>query len=124
MTWLLVLLGGAVGAPLRYLTDRYVQARHDTMYPWGTFVVNVSGCLVLGILTGAATSGAANSPLLLFLGTGFCGALTTYSTFSYETLRLARTGARFYATANVVASVTVGLGAAYSGTELAQAIWA
>ena len=124
MTWFLVILGAAIGAPLRYLTDRFIQARHDTLYPWGTFAVNASGCLVLGALTGAATAGAADSYLQLLIGTGFCGALTTYSTFSYETLRLAQTGARFYATANVIASVITGLGAAFTSSALAQAIWA
>ncbi|MER5275295.1 fluoride efflux transporter CrcB [Streptomyces sp. NPDC002809] len=124
MNWLLVVVGAAVGAPLRYLTDRAVQARHDTVFPWGTFTVNVSGCLVLGLLTGAAAAGAASSHLQLLLGTGLCGALTTYSTFSYETLRLAEGGARFYAAANAVASVVAGLGAAFAGVTLAEALWA
>jgi CrcB protein len=123
MTWLLVILGAALGAPLRYLTDRFIQARHDTLYPWGTFAVNAAGCLVLGVLTGGATAGGAHSNIQLLVGTGFCGALTTYSTFSYETLRLAQSGARFYATANVIASVITGLGATFVGAALAQAIW-
>ncbi|MFI7361924.1 fluoride efflux transporter CrcB [Streptomyces sp. NPDC050149] len=123
MNWLLVIIGAAVGAPLRYLTDRAVQARHDTVFPWGTFTVNVSGCLVLGLLTGAVAAGAASSHLQLLLGTGLCGALTTYSTFSYETLRLAEGGARFYAAANAVASVVAGLGAAFAGVALAEAFW-
>ncbi|MFE9854910.1 fluoride efflux transporter CrcB [Streptomyces sp. NPDC005780] len=123
MNWLLVIIGAAVGAPLRYLTDQAVQARHDTVFPWGTFTVNVSGCLVLGLLTGAVTAGAASSHLQLLVGTGLCGALTTYSTFSYETLRLAEGGARFYAAANAVASVVVGLGAAFAGVALAEALW-
>jgi CrcB protein len=113
-----------VGAPLRYLTDRAVQTRHDTLFPWGTFAVNVVGCLILGLLTGAVAAGAAGSPLQLFLGTGLCGALTTYSTFSYETLRLTETGAGFYAAANVLVSVTAGLGAAFAGVSFAQALWA
>ncbi|MFD7997599.1 fluoride efflux transporter CrcB [Streptomyces mirabilis] len=124
MNWLLVIVGGMVGAPLRYLTDRAVQTRHDTVFPWGTFAVNVVGCLILGLLTGAVTAGAAGSHLQLFLGTGLCGALTTYSTFSYETLRLTETGAGFYAAANVLVSVTVGLGAAFAGVSFAQALWA
>ncbi|GGS55779.1 fluoride efflux transporter CrcB [Streptomyces violaceus] len=114
MNWLLVIGGAMVGAPLRYLTDRAVQARHGSGFPWGTFTVNVTGCLVLGLLTGAA------SHLQLLLGTGLCGALTTYSTFSYETLRLAETGARLQAAVNVAASVAAGLGAAFAGAALAR----
>ncbi|MGW3647809.1 fluoride efflux transporter CrcB [Streptomyces sp. NPDC000878] len=121
--FLLVAIGGAVGAPLRYLTDRAVQARHDTVFPWGTFTVNVVGSLVLGILTGAALSGAGGHTVQLLLGTGLCGALTTYSTFSYETLRLAESGAKFFAAANVAASIVAGLGAVFVGVALAQALF-
>ncbi|MEU1709912.1 fluoride efflux transporter CrcB [Streptomyces sp. NPDC005706] len=124
MNWLLVVLGAVVGAPLRYLTDRAVQARHDSLFPWGTFVVNVTGCLVLGLLTGAASAGAAGQHLQLLLGTGLCGALTTYSTFSYETLRLTEAGAALYAAANAAASVVAGLAAAFAGVWLAGALWA
>ncbi|MER6105858.1 fluoride efflux transporter CrcB [Streptomyces sp. NPDC001832] len=123
MNWLLVIVGAAVGAPLRYLTDRAVQSRHDTVFPWGTFVVNVTGSLILGLLTGAVAAGAASSHLQLLLGTGLCGALTTYSTFGYETLRLAEDGAKFYAAANVVASLVAGLGAAFAGVSVAEALW-
>ncbi|NEW75148.1 fluoride efflux transporter CrcB [Streptomyces rhizosphaericus] len=123
MNWLLVIAGGMVGAPLRYLTDRAVQTQHDSVFPWGTFLVNVVGCLVLGLLTGAAAEGAASQRLQLLLGTGLCGALTTYSTFSFETLRLAEEGARLFAVANVVLSLVVGVGAAFAGVGLAHAIW-
>lgn len=57
MNWLLVVTGAIVGAPLRYLTDRAVQSRHDSLFPWGTFAVNVTGCLILGLLTGAVAEG-------------------------------------------------------------------
>ncbi|MGY0065711.1 fluoride efflux transporter CrcB [Streptomyces sp. QTS137] len=124
MTWLLVVLGAMVGAPLRYLTDRAVQSRHDSVFPWGTFTVNVAGCLILGLLTGAVAAGAAGPQLRLLLGTGLCGALTTYSTFSYETLRLAEAGAVRYAAVNVGASVAAGLGAAFAGAALADVLWA
>ncbi|AEM87302.1 fluoride efflux transporter CrcB [Streptomyces violaceusniger] len=123
MNWLLVIAGGMVGAPLRYLTDRAVQERHDSVFPWGTFMVNVVGCLVLGLLTGAATEGAASQRAQLLLGTGLCGALTTYSTFTYETLRLTEEGARLFAVANVVLSLAAGVGAAFAGAALAHAIW-
>ncbi|KIZ14143.1 fluoride efflux transporter CrcB [Streptomyces natalensis] len=123
MNWLLVVAGAAVGAPLRYLTDRLVQSRHDSVFPWGTFTVNTVGSWILGLLTGAVTLGAASSNLQLLLGTGLCGALTTYSTFSYETLRLAVDGARLYAVANAVASVAAGLGAAFAGVLCARVLW-
>ncbi|SCK38940.1 fluoride efflux transporter CrcB [Streptomyces sp. WMMB 322] len=124
MTWVLVALGGMVGAPLRYLTDRAVQARHESVFPWGTFTVNVVGCLLLGLLTGAAASGAAGSRVMALLGTGLCGALSTYSTFSYETLRLAERGRWGPASANAVLSVLVGLGAAFAGLALGRGVLA
>lgn len=120
MTWVFVALGAAVGAPLRYLTDRAVQARHDSVFPWGTFVVNAAGSLVLGLLTGAANAGGLGNGVMALLGTGLCGAFTTYSTFSYETLRLAERGWRFLAAANVAASLLVGLGAVVLGVNVAR----
>ncbi len=72
----------------------------------------------------AVLAGGISSNLQLLIGTGLCGALTTYSTLSYETLRLAEEGARFFAAANAVASIVAGLGAAFTGAALAQSIWA
>ncbi|PKK13809.1 fluoride efflux transporter CrcB [Thermomonospora sp. CIF 1] len=117
MTALLVALGAALGAPLRYLVDRAVQARHDSAFPWGTFTVNVTGSALLGFLAALP----AGEGLTALAGAGFCGALTTYSTFGYETFRLAEQGARTPALLNVAASVTAGLGAAYCGMALAAA---
>ncbi|MET7708651.1 fluoride efflux transporter CrcB [Micromonospora sp. NPDC005413] len=118
MTVLLIALGAAVGAPLRYLTDRAVQSRHGSAFPWGTLTVNVVGSLLLGVLVGWPTEPAVSA----LLGTGFCGALTTYSTFSYETLRLTQGGHRLLALANVVGSVAAGLVAATVGYALARAL--
>ncbi len=123
MTALLVALGAAVGAPLRYLTDRAVQARHDSLFPWGTFAVNVLGSFILGTLAGGVSAGAVPGGVMALLGTGLCGALTTYSTFGYETIRLLQEGARLYAALNAVASVVAGLGAAYCGMAVAQTLW-
>jgi CrcB protein len=113
MIGVLVVAGGAaVGAPLRYLTDRAVQTRHDSPFPYGTLLVNVVASLVLGLATG----GAHLSPTLFALvGTGFCGTLSTYSTHSYETYRLAEDGLWAYALLNVAVSLALGLGAASLG---------
>ncbi|GAA1756566.1 fluoride efflux transporter CrcB [Luedemannella helvata] len=118
MTLLLLALGAAIGAPARYLVDRAVQARHDSIFPWGTLAVNIAGSLLLGFVAGLPAAG----PVSILVGTGFCGALTTYSTFSYETLRLAQEGARFYALANVMASVVAGIGAGAVGLLLAWTV--
>ena len=120
MSWLWVALGAVVGAPARYLTDRWVQSRHDSVFPWGTLTVNVVASFLLGVLTGGAT--ALSPAVALALGTGFCGALSTYSTFSYETLRLLETRARFLAVANVVVALVAGFGAVVLGWTLGAAI--
>lgn len=113
MTVLLVALGAAVGAPMRYLIDRWIQSRHEFGFPWGTFVVNMIGSFILGSLV--AIAGTAGYALL---GTGFCSALTTYSTFGFETVGLIRTRARTAALANVIGSITVGLLFAWLGVLL------
>jgi CrcB protein len=118
VTVLLVALGAAVGAPARYLADRTIQRRHDSVFAWGTLAVNIAGSLILGFLAGLPASGQ----VMAVAGTGFCGALTTYSTFGYETLQLARDGARPLALLNVVLSVTSGLGAGYAGLAVAHAL--
>ena len=117
----LVALGGAVGAPLRYVTDLVVQSAHDTVFPWGTFVVNVVGSLVLGCAAGAV-SGGAPEWMLTLLGTGVCGALTTFSTFGFETVRLVEEGALLEATLNAVAGLLVALVACMGGFALVAAV--
>jgi len=115
---LLAMAGAGVGAPLRYLTDRTVQSRRDSVFPWGTFIVNVAGSLLLGIVMGATTDPTTRT----LLAVGFCGGLTTYSTFSFETLRLAEDGSRILAAVNVVASVLAGLVAVTLGLWVGRTI--
>ncbi|MGW6446834.1 fluoride efflux transporter CrcB [Lentzea sp. NPDC055074] len=112
MTVLVVFLGAALGAPARYLTDRFVQSRHSSDFPFGTLVVNVVGCLLIGFVVGTSWM-----PLL---GVGFCGGLTTYSTFSYETVKLLEAEKYRSALLNVVVSVVLGVGAAAIGLVLAR----
>jgi CrcB protein len=112
ITALVVAAGAAVGAPLRYVTDRAVQVRHRSTFPYGTLLVNVTACLVLGLVTGATRL---SPTLFALLATGFCGALSTYSTYAYETLRLAEEGLWPQAVLNVAVSVALGLAAASLG---------
>lgn len=119
MTALLVALGAALGAPLRYAVDRFLQSRIDSVFPWGTLVVNVAGSFAMGVLLGRAADGGVSPGIVSILGMGFCGALTTYSTFSYETLRLLEGGAWRHAVANVAVSVGAGVAAAAVGWNLA-----
>jgi len=117
VTALLVVLGAAAGAPLRYLTDRMLRVRFGATLPWGTFTVNVAGSALLGFLVGAAAS----APMLAAVGTGFCGALTTYSTFGAETLELAERGRWGTAALNAIGSVLACLTAAVLGLAVGAA---
>jgi CrcB protein len=117
----LLVLGGAVGAPARYLADGFVQSRTRGVFPWGTFAINVSGSFVLGVVTGAALYHGLGPLPKAAIGAGFCGAYTTFSTFSYETVRLLEEGAVVTASLNALASVAVGLVAAAAGIALLAA---
>jgi len=122
VTLLLVLAGGVIGAPLRYVTDLLVQSRHDSVFPWGTFIVNVAGSLVLGLVLGAASTGALPASVVAFVGTGICGALTTFSTFGFETVRLLEEGSIATAVANALGSLAAGLAAGAAGWALITAV--
>jgi CrcB protein len=115
MTPLLVALGAAIGAPARYLADRAVQARLRSTFPFGTFAVNVLGSFILGAVAGSAAHGGASPHVSAAIGTGFCGALTTYSTFSYETMRLVEGRRGGPAALNVAGSIALGICAAALG---------
>lgn len=114
MSALWVVLGAAVGAPSRYLVDLAVTAQARSSFPWGTLVVNLTGCLLLGLLTGATLSPV---PAAL-LGTGFCGAYTTYSTFAYEAVALTERRNVRGAVLYVGVSVAAGLALAAAGYAL------
>jgi CrcB protein len=119
---LAVLAGGMLGAPARYLADRLIQARHDTVFPWGTFAVNVAGSAVLGFLLGAEVHLGLPPAAFALLGTGLCGGLTTFSTFGYETLRLLEDRAFGPAGLNVAGSLAAGVLVAWLGYRLAIAL--
>lgn len=114
----MVALGAIVGAPARYLTDRAVQRAHASRMPWGTLTVNAAASLVLGVVGGAAQL---SPDVAALVGTGFCGALSTFSTFSFETVRLADDREWFHAVVNVSISLLAGLGAVTLGFALGAA---
>jgi len=112
---LLVALGAAVGAPLRYLVNHEVRARLGGTPAAGTLLVNVAGSFVLGVVVGA---GLGSAPLAL-VGVGFCGALTTFSTLALEIWDAMADDRYAHAVANVALSLVLGLGAAWAGWVVA-----
>ena len=117
--WPLFLAALAAGAVARVIVDRLVSDAVRRDFPWGTIVINVSGSLVLGFLTGLGLYHAFPTDARLVLGTGFCGAYTTFSTFSFETVRLIETGRGRAALGNVALSTGAALVAAAAGLALA-----
>ena len=116
---LAVSLAAALGAAGRYLVDQVVQHQHDQTFPWGTFVINMSGSLLLGLTTGfAAHHGLPPVPTTL-VGVGFLGGYTTWSTYLWESLALAEAGALRTAALNLVGSLAAGFAAAAAGFGLA-----
>ena len=112
---LLVLAGGAVGAPTRYLADRWISGRHAVRFPFGTLTVNLIGCFVLGLLAGGVAHSGWSADAYALVGTGFCGGLTTFSTFAVETVELARHPKPLRASAYLVVSAAAGVGLAQLG---------
>ena len=110
MRWLLLFIGGGIGTIFRYQLSGLVQDQLGSAFPWGTFVVNVTGCIAIGLFaTLADERGMLGSPARLFLMVGVTGGYTTFSTFGLETWRLLQAGELAPAFANAAGSVVVGL---------------
>ena len=109
--------GGFIGAGLRFLVSGWVyQLVPNAGFPWGTLVVNVLGCLFLGLLGGLAEfRGVLSATTRLFLFMGVLGGFTTFSTLAFETVVLADGAQMLRATANIAAHIVLGLGAAWLG---------
>jgi CrcB protein len=122
VTLVLVLVGGAIGAPVRYLMDLFVQSRHDSIFPWGTFAVNIVGSCLLGAVAAAVSTAHLQPWVLTLVGTGFCGALTTFSTFGFETVRLMEDGSLLEALLNAAASLAIGMAACACGWAVVAAL--
>jgi CrcB protein len=117
-------IGGAMGAIARYQVAAMIQARVPIGFPYGTFVVNVTGCLIMGFVTALLTERLVAHPNWLFLvPIGFIGAYTTFSTFELETLRAVSEGAWPIAGANVVGSFIAGYLALWTGLVVARLLF-
>ena len=116
---LLVGVAASAGAVCRYLLDQLVQHQHDQEFPWGTFVINVSGSFLLGLIAGATVHAGLPRTTATVLGVGLLGGYTTWSTYLWETFALAESGARVQSALNLVGSLVTGLLAAAAGLGLA-----
>ena len=108
--------GGAMG---RYLLDQVIQHQHDMIFPWGTFVINVLGSFVLALTTGLAAHHGLPAGLTIVIGVGLCGGFTTWSTYCWESLATAETGALGQASLNIFGSLAAGFAAAAAGLAIA-----
>lgn len=119
--YLVIGLGGFIGANARYIVGGWVQQQWGSSFPYGTFFINITGSFILGLFATLALRFSWSEFLRLWVAIGFVGAYTTFSTFEYETLRLVMEGRQYIAAAlNVLGSVMVGFFAAYLGVVTAR----
>lgn len=117
---LLVALGGALGASIRYLLGLWIAARVGPDFPWGTFIINVSGSFLIGVALGLVSEGYLSAEMRLFVAVGILGGYTTFSTFSYETLELLADGTMRAFLFNALGQLAAGLVAVYLGLSLSR----
>ncbi len=122
-TLLLVGTGGFLGSISRFLASRFIQNNFDSVFPFGTFVVNVSGCLIIGLIYGFSDKlPSFPDEWKLFLAAGFCGGFTTFSTFANENLALLRDGDIFHFLLYTSLSVILGIIAVFAGVLVTKII--
>ncbi len=115
---LLVAFGGAVGSVLRYLVSKWLQEASSAAFPVGTLVVNVVGCLLIGLIYGTSDRWGISGPMRLLLTVGFCGGFTTFSTFMNESLSLMRADNLLPLALYASLSVGLGLVAVWAGSRI------
>jgi CrcB protein len=119
--YVLILIGGGAGSLARYVAATAIGTRWGARFPWGTMVVNVTGCFLIGLLMTILTERASLNPNWRFaLVVGFLGGYTTFSTFEWETYSAVRSGGFWIGAANVVGSVVLGYLAVWLGSALAR----
>lgn len=119
-----IALGGGLGSIARYWVGSTVASRLGTRFPYGTFVINLTACVLLGFaMTYLGKRTGLNPSWRFFIPIGFIGAYSTFSTFEWEAFSTLRTGAFFMASVYAVSSLILGLAAIWAGAMLADAIW-
>lgn len=118
MTLLWVALAGSAGAVARFVLDGWIRSTRSGSFPWGTFVINVSGSLLLGLVTGLVLFHGQSDTLRVLVGVGFCGGYTTFSTASFETVRLVQQGRSAAAVTNSVGTLAATVAAGALGLAL------
>ncbi len=122
MVWLAVLVGGGIGALARYGLGGWVQNAAGADFPWGTLAINVSGSLLLALIYALLEGSRARPEWRAFLGIGFCGGYTTFSTFSYEAFRLLEDGQWNRAAAYMLGSLVLALAGTFAGFYLGETV--
>jgi CrcB protein len=123
--WILIFVGGGIGSLCRYLVSRSINSSVVSGFPYGTFLVNITGCFLIGFFVFYFTDarfGVTSLQWRLFLVTGICGGYTTFSAFSYENIQLFESNQVFTFLAYTFGSVILGLLATFSGVLIARAI--
>jgi CrcB protein len=110
--------GSFIGGALRFLLSQFVQSKFLSAFPYGTLTVNITGCLLIGLVFGLADRGNITQEWRMFLATGLLGGFTTFSAFSNETIAMLRDGQFIYAATYVAASVVIGLAATFIGITI------
>ena len=121
--FLFIGLGGFLGSVLRYYAGTWIQGRFGWYWPMGTLVVNFLGCLLIGMIFILSERGALDQETRLMLAIGFCGGLTTFSSFSFEILNLLRNGHYFSAASYVAFSLLFGLLGVWAGMTVIRKYW-
>jgi CrcB protein len=119
---LFVAAGGAIGSALRYSAMVWISQRLSQGFPWHTFIVNVAGSFLLGLLLSLSVEHGGWDRFTIFLGIGVLGGFTTFSTFSFESLRLLEEGMLGAGVANMALSVLLGVAAAAAGIAIGRAV--
>jgi CrcB protein len=120
-TLLLIGLGGSIGSILRYLTSVVIEKYYATIFPLATLIINILGCLLIGIIMGLLEKNhVTDSSMKWLLVTGYCGGFTTFSAFGYENIRLLQNGNILLALVYISASIILGLGSVWLGFVLVK----